>query len=176
MIAKNVFGIVGWQNSGKTTLIEALLAEFAARGLRVSTIKHAHHAFDIDIPGKDSHRHRTAGAHEVLVASGARWAIMHELHSTPEPSLEDLLQRLAPCDLILVEGFKNGTHPKIEVIRHASAEPRLADTNPTVRAIATDDPLLAGPHRVLSLHDVRKIARFICTTCEVAAPRFDSDQ
>jgi molybdopterin-guanine dinucleotide biosynthesis protein MobB len=173
MIAKNVFGIVGWQNSARPRSSRRCLPNSQRAALRIdnqacsSRLRHRY-------TGRDSHRHRAAGAHEVLVASGA---LGNHARAAPlEPSIEDHLQRLAPCDLILVEGFKNGTHPKIEVIRHASAEPRLADTNPTVRAIATDDPLLAGRHRALPLHDIRRIARFICTTCDVASSRFDSDQ
>lgn len=157
-----VFGIVGWKNSGKTTLVEALVRELTARGYRISTIKHAHHTFNIDVPGKDSHRHREAGAQEVLVASGQRWALMRELRGEDEPSLEDLLARLSPCDLVLVEGFKRGAHPKIEVVRAIGPEGRIADSDETVCTIATDIPALSGGHPALPLNDVGAIADFIC--------------
>jgi molybdopterin-guanine dinucleotide biosynthesis protein B len=161
MKAQNILGIVGWKNSGKTTLVEALVREMTARGLRISTVKHAHHAFDIDVPGKDSHRHREAGAHEVIVASGQRWALMHELREAPEPPLVELLAKLAPCDLVLVEGFKQGTHPKIEVARVKREEGLIADQDDTVIAIATDDVMLAGRHLALPLNDATAIVEFI---------------
>ena len=157
-----VFGITGWKNSGKTALVEALLCELTARGLRVSTIKHAHHAFDIDVPGKDSHRHREAGASEVLVASGRRWALMHELRDEAEPRLEELLARLSPCDLVLVEGFKRDSHPKIEVLRTLGPDGRIADSDGTVCAIVTDNPAIRGAHPALPLGDISAIADFIC--------------
>ncbi len=168
-----VFGIVGWKNSGKTTLIERLIREFTARRLVVSTIKHAHHVFDIDVPGKDSYRHREAGAHEVLVASGARWALMRELRAAPEPSLSELIERLAPCDLILVEGFKFDRHPKIEVLRSLGSEGRIADKDETICAIATDDPVLAGGHPHLALNDTGAIADFICRRCGLVSVASD---
>ncbi|MDE2135719.1 MAG: molybdopterin-guanine dinucleotide biosynthesis protein B [Alphaproteobacteria bacterium] len=169
-----VFGIVGWKDSGKTTLIERLIREFAVRGFVVSTIKHAHHAFDIDVLGKDSYRHREAGAQEVLVASGERWALMRELRSAPEPSLSDLVEHLAPCALVLVEGFKLDAHPKIEVLRALGDEGRIADKDETICAIAADDQALAGRHPYLPLNDAGAIADFIClhfglarVTCDV---------
>jgi molybdopterin-guanine dinucleotide biosynthesis adapter protein len=158
---QKILGIVGWKNSGKTTLVEALVREMTARGLRVSTVKHAHHAFDIDVPGKDSHRHREAGAHEVIVASGDRWALMHELRNAPEPPLDALIAKLAPCDLVLVEGFKRGTHSKIEVARFTRDEGLIADQDETVLAVATDDAALAGRHRALPLNDTPAILAFI---------------
>ena len=112
-----VFGIGGWKNSGKTTLTERLVAEFTRRGLRLATVKHAHHDFDIDKEGTDSFRHRRAGAREVAIVSGRRWALMHELDGETEPTLDAIVARLSPADLILVEGFKRGSHPKIEVRR-----------------------------------------------------------
>jgi molybdopterin-guanine dinucleotide biosynthesis protein MobB len=163
-----VLGVVGWKNSGKTTLVEALLRELTGRGYRVSTIKHAHHAFDIDKPGKDSFRHRDAGAHEVLIASGARWALLHELRNEKEPPLDELLAHIAPCDLVIVEGFKTHAHPKIEVMRDKRPEGLIADREPDVLAIATTAPELAGPHRTLPLNDARAIADFICETCGLA--------
>ncbi len=168
---QKIFGIVGWKNSGKTTLVEALVRELTARGYRISTVKHAHHAFDIDVPGKDSYRHREAGAGEVLVASGRRWALMHELRGTDEPRLEELLARLSPCDLVLVEGFKRDTHPKIEVLRAAGPDGRIADRDETVCAIATDDPALADGHPALPLDDIGAIADFICARCGLHSPR-----
>jgi molybdopterin-guanine dinucleotide biosynthesis protein MobB len=160
-IFSNVVGIVGWKNSGKTTLVEKLVQELTARGLRVSTIKHAHHDFDIDHPGKDSYRHRLAGAHEVVVASAHRWALLHEHRGAPEPSLPDLLAKLEPCDLVVVEGFKYGPHRKIEVRRIDNGEPLLADEDEAVVAVATDDPALAGNHRFLPLNDAGVITDFL---------------
>ena len=169
-----VFGIVGWKNSGKTTLIERLIGEFVAKGFAVSTIKHAHHAFDIDVPGKDSYRHREAGAQEVLVASAERWALMHELRDAPEPSLTELLGHLAPCDLVLVEGFKFDAHPKIEVLRALGKNGRIADKDETVCAVATDDRTLAGPHPYLPLNDAAAIAEFICRRCDLVQATGDA--
>lgn len=167
MARRKVFGVTGWKNSGKTTLIVALVEEFTRRGLIVSTIKHAHHQFDIDVAGKDSHRHRSAGASEVLVASDARWALMHELRSAPAPSLEDLLRRLSPCDLVLVEGFKKDRHPKLEVTQRRGPDPLIADTDPSVLAIVTNHPELVGNRRTFGLDDVSPIADFISEVCEL---------
>ncbi|HYC01949.1 MAG TPA: molybdopterin-guanine dinucleotide biosynthesis protein B [Azospirillaceae bacterium] len=133
-----LFGLAGWSGSGKTTLVTKLLPEFARRGLRVSTIKHAHHNFDVDQPGKDSYSHREAGAVEVLVASANRWALMRELRGAPEPTLEELVCRLSPVDLVLVEGFKRDRHPKLEVWRSAVGKPLLHPDDPYIRAIAGD--------------------------------------
>ena len=171
MTTHKVFGIVGWKNSGKTTLVEALLGELSARGYRVSTIKHAHHAFDIDVPGKDSYRHREAGAGEVLVASGQRWALMHELRGGEEPRLEDLLRHLSPCDLVLVEGFKRDAHPKIEVLRTLGPDGRIADSDGMVCAIATENPAICGAHPALPLNDIGAIADFICVRAGLNARR-----
>lgn len=162
MSAPKVFGVTGWKNSGKTTLIVALIKEFAGRGLRVSTIKHAHHAFDIDVPGKDSHRHRLAGAVEVLVASHARWALLHEMDDDePPPRLAALVSRLGPCDLVLVEGFKGDKHPKIEVARGDGAGRLIADGDPSILAVVTDRPADIGRHVTLRIDDVRGVADFI---------------
>ena len=133
-----VIGLAGWSGAGKTTLLRRLIPVLTGRGLRVSTLKHAHHAFDIDQPGKDSWEHRQAGATEVLIGSANRWALMHELRGAREPGLPELLQRLSPVDLVLVEGFKRGPHPKIEVHREANAKPFLHPEDGTVVAIATD--------------------------------------
>jgi len=133
-----VFGFAAYSGSGKTTLIENLVPLLIAHGLKVSVIKHAHHAFDIDRPGKDSYRHRQAGATEVLVSSGARWALMHELRNESEPGLPALLERLAPCDMVLVEGFKKQAIPKIEIHRLAAGTPLLFPDDPHIVALATD--------------------------------------
>ena len=136
-----VFGIAGYSGSGKTTLLERVIPVFVMEGLSVSIIKHAHHRFDVDQPGKDSYRHRQAGATEVIITGGDRWVLMHELRGAPEPSLDDLLARFSPCDLILVEGFKSEPFPKLEVHRKSSGRPLLYPTDPRGVAVATDEPL-----------------------------------
>jgi molybdopterin-guanine dinucleotide biosynthesis protein B len=133
-----IFGIAGYSGSGKTTLIEKLLPELTRRGLTVSVIKHAHHGFDMDRPGKDSYRHREAGASEVMVTSGQRWALLHELRNAPEPSLAGYLTHFSACDLVLVEGFKNEAIPKLEVHRIGNGKPPLFPENPHVVGVATD--------------------------------------
>ena len=157
----NVWGIVGWKNSGKTGLMERLVAEFTARGFKVSTIKHAHHTFDVDQPGKDSHRHRVAGASEVLLASRKRWALMHELRDEDEPDLEPLLAKLSPVDLVLVEGFKTEAHQKIEANRAATGQPLLAREDTPVRAVASDASPEGLNVPVLDLDATGAIADFI---------------
>ncbi len=137
-------GFAGWSGSGKTTLIERLIPWLTARGLRVSVIKHAHHRFDIDKPGKDSWRHREAGAAEVLITSTGRWALLHELRDEPEPTLQAHLARLAPCDLVLVEGYRHADLPKIEVHALSLAEPLLAASDPTIVAVASEALVLGG--------------------------------
>jgi molybdopterin-guanine dinucleotide biosynthesis adapter protein len=159
----NILGIVGWKNSGKTTLIEKLVAEFTARNLRVSTIKHTHHDFEIDLEGKDSYRHRMAGASEVLVISSRRWALLHEIRDEIEPPFEQLVASLSPCDLLLVEGYKQGAHPKLEVIRTMHPKGLIANQDESVIAVATDNFRLATHHRCLPLNDPLAIANFI--TC-----------
>jgi molybdopterin-guanine dinucleotide biosynthesis adapter protein len=156
-----IFGLAGWSGSGKTTLMTALIPEFVSRGITVSTIKHAHHSFDIDKPGKDSWHHRQAGAREVMVASGQRWALMHELREAPEPSLDDLLERMSPVDLVLVEGFKRHGHPKIEVYRHALGKPLLHPDDPFVVAIASDEQRAEFSRPWLPLSDAAAVATFI---------------
>lgn len=136
-----VFGFAGWSGSGKTTLIERLIALFVADGLRVATIKHTHHDFDLDHPGKDSWRHRQAGATEVLLASDQRWALLHELAGAPEPGLPGLLDKLAPCDVVLIEGCKFAEVPKLEVYRAALGKPRLPAGDNAVMAVVTDTPV-----------------------------------
>ena len=164
-----IFGVVGWKNSGKTTLIAGLLRELSARGLMVSSVKHAHHAFDLDQPGKDSFQHREAGAHQVLIASHTRWALMHELRGTPEPGLSELLTHLAPVDLVLVEGFKGEPHSKLEVRRADASGPLLADSDPNIVAIAADAPVTAPGRAVFSIDDIKSIADFIIRHTAAAA-------
>jgi len=155
-----LYGVVGWKNAGKTGLMERLVTEITGRGISVSTVKHAHHSFDVDHPGKDSHRHRVAGATEVLLASRNRFALMHELRDEDEPSLSELLQKLAPVDLVLVEGYKRDSHPKVEAHRSVTGNPLIAPDDPTVRAVASDTPLdLDRP--VFDLNDTKAIADFI---------------
>ena len=155
-----IFGLAGWSGSGKTTLLTKLIPELIGRGVKVSTIKHAHHEFDIDKPGKDSWLHRQAGASEVVVASARRFALMHELRDAPEPSLDELVARMAPVDLLLVEGFKAHPHPKLEVHRPSVGKPFLYPEDPHIVAIACDTAL-AAPLPVLDLADAAAIADFI---------------
>ncbi|KQQ72704.1 molybdopterin-guanine dinucleotide biosynthesis protein MobB [Rhizobium sp. Leaf321] len=161
-VPPRVFGIAGWKNSGKTGLAVRLVTEFTRRGYKISTIKHAHHDFDIDKVGADSFRHRQAGAHEVTIVSGTRFAIMHELRGDPEPSLQDVLDRIAPCDLVLIEGYKREPVPKIEARRleSKSREP-LAPTDPHIVAIAADHALEGTSLPVFDLDDTVAIADFI---------------
>ncbi|KZY05674.1 MULTISPECIES: molybdopterin-guanine dinucleotide biosynthesis protein B [unclassified Sulfitobacter] len=155
-----IYGVVGWKNAGKTGLMERLVTEITGRGHSVSTVKHAHHSFDVDHEGKDSHRHRVAGAREVLLASRSRFALMHELRDASEPTLDDLLTRLSPVDLVLVEGYKRDGHPKVEAHRAVTGNPLIAPDDPTVRAVASDTALdLDRP--VFDLDDTRAIADFI---------------
>lgn len=162
-----VLGIAGWSGCGKTTLIVALIPRLRARGLTVSTLKHAHHDVDLDTPGKDTYRHREAGAREVMLATGNRWALLHELRAEPEPALPELLARLQPVDLVLVEGWKTGAYPKLEVWRaNAGNRPPRFLADPTVIAVASEPPLDPAPRErpdlsVLSLADVDGIADFI---------------
>lgn len=155
-----VWGVTGWKNAGKTTLVERLVTEIAGRGLRVSTLKHAHHGFDLDRPGADSFRHREAGAREVLIASGTRWALMRELRGEPEPPLEELLAQMAPVDLVITEGWKRGPQPKVEVHRPSLGRDLMAPDDPTVRAVAADADVITD-RRLLPLNDVGAIADFI---------------
>lgn len=156
-----LYGVVGWKNSGKTGLVERLVAEFCGRGLSVSTVKHAHHDSDIDQPGRDSHRHRTAGAREVLLASPRRWALVHELRGAAEPPLAELLARLSPVDLVLVEGYKREPHPKIEAHRRATGWPLLQPEDPAIRAVASDTALEGLPVPLFHLDDTKGVADFI---------------
>lgn len=157
-----VVGVAGWKNAGKTTLVERLVAEYVARGRRVATVKHAHHGFDIDQDGTDSFRHRAAGATETLLVSSRRWALMHELRDAPEPTLDAMLARLSPCDLVIVEGFKTAPHPKIEVRRLDARETTpFGQDVPNVVAIASDFPLADETRPVFDLDAVSAIADFL---------------
>lgn len=156
-----VIGLAGWSGSGKTTLLCRLLPILIGRGVRVSTLKHAHHDFDVDQPGKDSWTHRAAGATEVLVASARRWALMHELRDDREPDLADLLEAMSPVDLVVVEGFKRELHPKIEVHRQATGKPPLHPHDASIVAIASDTAFPAAGVPVLGLDDVAAIAGIV---------------
>ena len=154
------FGITGWKNAGKTSVMERLVAEFVARGLRVSTLKHAHHRFEIDHEGRDTFRHRAAGAAEVLVSSGTRWALMSELRGDPEPALDELIAKMTLVDLVLIEGWKTSPHPKLEVWRAETGHPLIAPGDETIRAVASDTSLdLDIP--VLDLNDTQALADFV---------------
>jgi molybdopterin-guanine dinucleotide biosynthesis protein B len=156
-----IFGLAGWSGSGKTTLMTALIPELVSRGLSVSTLKHAHHAFDIDQPGKDTWRHRQAGAREVMISSQNRWALMHELRGTPESTFEDLARRMNPVDVLLVEGFKRHPHPKIEIHRPSLGKPLLHPEDPWIVAIASDEMLPGLRLPWLPLSDASAVATFI---------------
>jgi molybdopterin-guanine dinucleotide biosynthesis protein B len=161
-----IFGFAGWSGSGKTTLIEKLIPRFAGAGLRVSLIKHAHHTFDVDQPGKDSYRHRHAGASEILVTSSRRWVLMHELRGAHEPGFEEQVKRISPCDLLLVEGFKFAPIPKLEVWRADTGEGMLHPNDPHIVAVAADVKIdTALP--LLDLNDDAGIARFVLRYLEL---------
>jgi molybdopterin-guanine dinucleotide biosynthesis adapter protein len=156
-----IIGLAGWSGSGKTTLLAKIIPRLVVRGLRVSTLKHAHHAFDVDQPGKDSHTHRMAGATEVLVSSANRWALVHELRGDAELTLAALLGRLSPVDLVLVEGYKREPHPKLEVHRPSIGKPLIHPDDPAIVAVASDQPLPAARVPVIDLDDVEGIAEFL---------------
>ena len=156
----NIYGVIGWKNAGKTSLMERLVAEISARGFRVSTIKHVHHDVDLDDPGKDTYRHRMAGAEEVVLASANRLALMRE-HRGREPDLAFILARMAPVDLVLVEGYKRDTHSKIEVFRREAGHDLIQPGDPMVRAVATDTALAVLSVPLLDLNDTGAIADFI---------------
>jgi len=160
------FGFAGWSGSGKTTLLERLIPRFVEQGLRVSLIKHAHHDFDVDKPGKDSWRHRKAGCSEVLLVSDQRWALMHELRGADEPRLDECIARISPCDLLLVEGYKHHPIPKLETWRASVGKPLLHPQDPHIIAVAADTPLdTALPQ--FALDDAKAIADFIITRLEL---------
>lgn len=152
-----IIGLAGWSGSGKTTLLTKVLPRIIARGKRVSTVKHAHHAFDVDRPGKDSFEHRSAGATEVLVVSGNRWALMHELRGQPEPDLHQLLGKLSEVDLVLIEGFKRQKFPKLEIHRVENGKPLLHPEDDWIVAVASDSPLPQATVPVVDLNDIEKI-------------------
>ena len=161
-----VFGFAGWSGSGKTTLIEQLVPRFIRAGLTVSLVKHAHHSFDVDQPGKDSYRHREAGCREVLVSSAKRWVIQHELRGEPEPALEQQIERMSPCDLLLIEGYKHYPMPKIEVYREANGKPLLHPEDPHIVGVAADVPLATTLPR-FGLDEYDRIADFILARSEL---------
>ena len=164
-----VFGIAGWSGSGKTTLLKGLIPTLTARGVSVSTLKHAHHSFDIDMPGKDSYEHRAAGAREVMISSANRWALMHELKGTAEPPLSELVARMSPVDLLLVEGFKWETHPKLEIHRPIVGKPLLQPDDPHIVAVASDTRLDGLSVPLLDVSDIGCIADFILRQCRLSA-------
>jgi molybdopterin-guanine dinucleotide biosynthesis protein B len=172
-----VFGFAGWSGSGKTTLIEQVIPRLVARGMRVSLVKHAHHSFDIDRPGKDSYRHRHAGCDEVLITSGTRWALMHELRGQPELTMREALARLSPCDIALIEGYKTSSVPKLEIWRARVGKPLLFPRDPHIVAIATDSRDLlpfseAKRLPVFGLEDYDDIATLVMAE---ATPELASD-
>jgi molybdopterin-guanine dinucleotide biosynthesis adapter protein len=164
-----VFGLAGWSGSGKTTLVARLLPELTRRGIAVSTVKHAHHSFDLDQPGKDSWRHREAGASEVMIASERRWALIHEHRGAPEPPLDALIRQMTPVDLLLVEGFKRGSHAKLEVHRPSLGKPLLCREDPHIVALASDAPVAGIAVPCFALDDVAGIARVIIFYCRLEA-------
>lgn len=160
-----ILGIAGWSGAGKTTLLARLIPELIGRGVSVSTMKHAHHAFDVDTPGKDSYVHRAAGATEVMVASGRRWALMHELRDAAEPDAATLISHMTPVDLLLVEGFKNEPHDKLEIYRAANGKPLLSAGDATYVAVLSDGKVPETPLPVLDLNDIAAIADFVMAHC-----------
>jgi molybdopterin-guanine dinucleotide biosynthesis protein B len=165
-----LFGLAGWSGSGKTTLLVALVPALIRRGLRVSTLKHVHHSIDLDQPGKDTHRHRLAGATEVVLLSPNRWTLMHELREEREPTPADLLAHMTPVDLLLIEGFKHAAHDKLEVHRLAVGKPLLCTQDPRTVAVASDEALADLPVPFLWLDDVDGIAEFIIRHCGLEPP------
>ncbi len=156
-----IFGIVGMSGSGKTELLVKLIPELTRRGVEVSTIKHTHHNVEIDMPGKDSYRHRKSGAKQVMVASSGRWSLVHELRDTAEPSLEELIEKMEPADLLLVEGYKRGDHDKMEVFRHDHEQELLAPGDEHILVVAADGPIDGLRIPLIDLNDVPAIADFI---------------
>ena len=161
MSSPKVLGIVGWSGSGKTTLLTRLIPLLVSRGLRIATLKHAHHAFDVDQPGKDSYEHRKAGAAEVIVSSSRRWVLMHEVGQGAEATLAEHLRRLSPCDLVLIEGYKTEGHPKLEVFRASTGKPPLHPTDTRVVAVASDHPLPGLAIPCVDLNDIAAVADLV---------------
>ncbi len=174
MSSTRVLGIVGWSGSGKTTLITRLIPVLIARGIRVATLKHAHHKFDVDQPGKDSYEHRKAGACEVIVSSARRWVQMHEVGNGAEATLPELLAKVSPCDLILVEGFKTEPHPKLEVCREATANPPLHPIDLRIVAIASDRAFPDAGIPVVDLNDIPAVADLVLERAEPLAAVLDA--
>ena len=164
-----VLGIVGWSGSGKTTLLTKLIPLLVGRGLRIATLKHAHHAFDVDQPGKDSYEHRKAGASEVIVSSARRWVQMHEVGDGAEATLAEHLQRLSPCDLVLIEGYKTERHPKLEVFRESVGKPALHPTDERIVAVASDRNLPGLAIQQVDLNDIAAVADVVCARAEPLA-------
>ncbi len=166
-----IFGITGWKNSGKTRLVAGLVANLTERGLRVSTIKHAHHGFDVDKPGTDSFAHREAGAREVALVSGVRWVLMHELSDEDEPDLDEVLAKMAPCDLVIIEGFKKYSHPKIEATRSLTKRDQpIWPQDKSVVAVAADYDVVDCDRELFSLDDISAMADFVLNYLEIKAP------
>ena len=163
-----IIGLAGWSGSGKTTLVTGVIPVLAGRGLKIATVKHAHHEFDTDRPGKDSWLHRQAGASEVAIVSSRRWAIVHELHDEPEPPLADVLAKLSPVDLVIVEGFKRHSHPKLEVYRAAVGKPLLHPDDDCIVAVATDAPLRQALVPVVMLNDLESVANVLLAEAQPA--------
>jgi molybdopterin-guanine dinucleotide biosynthesis adapter protein len=161
-----VLGIAGWSGSGKTTLLTRLIPLLRSRGLRVSTLKHAHHSFDVDEPGKDSYEHRRAGAGEVIISSTRRWVQMHEIGDGAEATLPELLAKVSPCDLVLVEGFKTERYPKIEIFRASLGKTPLYPRDPLIVALATDQPLSAAAIPWADLSDIRAVADLVLSKAQ----------
>ena len=164
-----IIGLAGWSGAGKTTLLAKVLPLIVARGLTVSTLKHAHHSFDLDQPGKDSHTHRAAGATEVLIASANRYALMHELRGAPEPSLHELLAKLSPVDLVVVEGFKAARYRKLEIFRAAVGKPALHLEDPLIVGIVSDTPFPSGARPVVSIDDAEAVVGLMLEHAEPIA-------
>jgi len=161
-----IMGLAGWSGSGKTTLVCKLIPELIRRGVTVSTIKHAHHTFDVDKPGKDSYEHRAAGASQVMVSSAHRWALMTEHRGAPEPVLKDLIAEMAPVDLLLVEGFKKDSHRKLEIYRASVGKPMLCREDPAIVGVASDEDLPSVSLPVIDLNDIAAVADFVLAQAE----------
>ena len=166
MSVPRVIGLAGWSGSGKTVLLTKLIPLLTGRGLNVATIKHAHHSFEVDHPGKDSHEHRKAGASEVIVSSARRWVQIHEIAGAPEATLSELLGRVSPCDLVLVEGFKRENHPKLEVFREIVGKAPLHPHDKHIVAVASDKEFPAAEVPVVSLDDIARIADIVVALAE----------
>ena len=167
-----IIGLAGWSGSGKTTLLAKIIPRLVARGLTVSTVKHAHHGFDVDTPGKDSHTHRMAGATEVLVASEKRWALMHELREQPEPTIYELLRQMSPVDVVLIEGFKSARHARIEVYRKDVGKPPFHPDNPHIAGIVSDTPFPNARCPVVDIDDVEGVVALILAKAEPVEAMF----